>query len=75
MNPAPRFRIEFAVHIASGYRTNYLAELYESFGANSFELPDGAVEMYGFKPNQAAFILDALRQEQSRGALIILHAS
>lgn len=44
-----RFLVRFAVHITSIYRDNYLGELTENTGAETRELPDGRIEITGFR--------------------------
>ena len=66
-----RYVIRFAVHISDEYRKNYLAEIAESNRAETREFPDGSIEITDFKPNRSADVLDALKQEERRGALVI----
>jgi hypothetical protein len=66
-----RYLVRFAVHITSTYRDNYLAELAENTGAETRELSDGRIEITGFRPKNSCWVLDALKQEERRGALTI----
>ncbi|MHC1767404.1 MAG: hypothetical protein AB9869_24520 [Verrucomicrobiia bacterium] len=67
-----RYLVGFAVHISDVYRRNYLAEIAEGYGAGTRERADGTVEIIHFKPNRSDDILDALKQEERRGALVII---
>lgn len=71
MNTTSRYLIRFAVHINSTYRNNYLAELNQNTGAEIEELSDDRIEISGFRPKDGHLVLDALKQEEQRGALII----
>jgi hypothetical protein len=66
-----RFLIRFAVHLAPVYPTNFLAELIENYPATFRELPDGAFKIVSQKAAKTDQILGALRQEESRGAIVI----
>jgi hypothetical protein len=70
-----RYVIRFAVHLTSVYRENYLAELAENTGADARELPDGTIEITGFRAKNDYWVFDALKQEERRGALVIEHCS
>jgi hypothetical protein len=71
LSTTSRYLVRFAVHITSTYRDNYLAELTENTGAETRELSDGRIEITGFRPKESGWVLDALKQEERRGALII----
>jgi hypothetical protein len=71
VNSTGRFLVRFAVHLTPVYRTNFLAELIEYYPATFLELPDGAFEIVSQKPEKTDQILGALRQEESRGAIVI----
>ena len=71
VSTAIRYVVRFAVHLTSTYRENYVAELAEDTGADARELSDGSIEITGFSPKNSGWVLDALRQEQARGALTI----
>ena len=66
-----RFLVRFAVHITPTYAANYLAELIEYYPARFRQLPDGAFEIVSQKAAKVSDILDALRQEEHRGAMVI----
>ena len=66
-----RFLVRFAVHLPPVYRTNFLAELIEYYPARFRELPGGNFEIMSQKPAKTDAILCALRQEESRGAIVI----
>ena len=66
-----RYLFRFAVHLTGEYRANFLAEVAENSGATTRELADGRFEIIDFRPKKSGEILDALEQEQRRGALII----
>jgi uncharacterized protein (UPF0305 family) len=66
-----RFLIRFAVHLPPVYRTNFLAELIEYYPARFRELPGGNFEIVSQQPEKTDQILGALRQEESRGAIVI----
>ncbi|MFZ1219935.1 MAG: hypothetical protein WAO00_11625 [Chthoniobacterales bacterium] len=66
-----RFLVRFAVHIKAVYATNYLAELTEYYPARFRQLPDGAFEIVSQKPEKVGDILEALKQEENRGAIVI----
>ena len=66
-----RFLIRFAVHLPQVYRTNFLAELIEGYPARFRELPGGNFEIVSQKPAKADQILLQLRQEESRGGIVI----
>jgi hypothetical protein len=66
-----RFLIRFAVHIPPVYRTNFLAELIEYYPARFRELPGGNFEIVSQKSAKNDQILCALRQEESRGSIVI----
>jgi hypothetical protein len=72
VSTANRYIVRFAVHISDVYRRNYLAEIAENNGADTRERSDGSIEITDFKPNKSADILDMLKQEERRGALIIV---
>jgi hypothetical protein len=71
VNTTHRYLVRFAVHLTREYRENYLAELAENTGAESRERPDGRIEIAGFRPKESGWVLDALKQEERRGALTI----
>jgi hypothetical protein len=71
VNTTTRYIVRFAVHLTDTYRENYLAELAENTGADARELSDGRIEISGFRPKKSNDVLEALNQEQTRGALII----
>ena len=66
-----RFLVRFAVHLPPVYRTYFLAELVEDYPAITRELLDGTFEIVSQKPAKTDQILGALRQEESRGAIVI----
>jgi hypothetical protein len=66
-----RFLIRFAVDLRPVYRTNFLAELIEHYPARFRELPCGNFEIVSQKPAKTDEILCALRQEESRGSIVI----
>ena len=67
-----RYLIRFAVHVTTAYRDNYLAELAENTWAERRELSDGTIEITGFRTKDSGDVLFALKQEEKRGALIII---
>ena len=71
VNSTGRFLIRFAVHLAPVYPTSFLAELIENYPATFRRLPDGAFEVVSQKPAKTHEILSALRQEESRGSILI----
>ena len=71
VSTSSRYLVRFAVHVSSTYRDNYLAELAENTVADTRQLPDGRIEITGFRPAQKRWVLDALQQEERRGALIV----
>jgi hypothetical protein len=71
MVKAGRFLIRFAVHLPAVYRTNFLAELIEYYPARFRQLPGGNFEIVSQKPAKSDEILNALRQEESRGGIVI----
>ena len=71
LSTAVRSVVRFAVHLTTAYRANYLAELAENTGADARELSNGSIEITGFSPNNSSRVLDALQQEQARGALTV----
>lgn len=71
MSATDRYLVRFAVHLTDEYRRNYLGELAENWGITTRELSDGRIEIAGFRPKKTGEVLDALKQEQRRGALII----
>jgi hypothetical protein len=66
-----RYLVRFAVHLTPSYCENFLAELSVNTGAMTRQLRDGRFEITGYLPKNSGYVLDALEQEQSRGALII----
>ena len=66
-----RFLVRFAVHLPAVYRTNFLAELIECYPARFRELPGGNFEIVSQKPEKTDQIMCALRQEESRGGIVI----
>jgi hypothetical protein len=66
-----RFLVRFAVHLPPTYAENYLAELIEYYPARFRQLPDGAFEIVSLKPTKVGDILDMLKQEVDRGAMVI----
>ena len=66
-----RFVVRFAVHLPPAYPTNFLAELIEYYPATTCELQDGTFEIVSQKRAKTEEILGALRQEESRGSLVI----
>ena len=66
-----RFLIRFAAHLPPVYRTNFLAELIGDYPARFRELPGGNFEIVSQKPAKTDQILSQLRQEESRGSIVI----
>lgn len=66
-----RFLIRFAVHLPPVYCMNFLAELIECYPARFRELPGGNFEIVSEKPTKTDQILSQLRQEETRGGIVI----
>jgi len=70
-SPTDRYLVRFALHLTGEYRKNFLGELSDDWGITTRELSDGRIEITGFRPKKSDDVLDALKQEQRRGGLII----